>query len=387
MIQVEAEQMTVLANDGVNLTVQRGANGTTNVMHSHDIGVNPAYDQRDSNYPRALSGVLDAANLIPDIGAVEFLPPPTITVPPGGITIRVDGGTLDLCSLVAPIDPSGGLSPGPGSFRNTFTFDPSLVGPGVYTITYSYQIGDTTASVTFTITVTGLPGPLIVKNTNDDGTDSLRRCVRDIEDGGTVQFSNTTTGGATNFSAGNHTITLTTGQIVVGRAMTIQGPGSNARRTFGGNTSRIFWFVDQIDVNVDGLTVSDGKAVPEPATGSAAGGAFYLGSADTLTLTNSTISNNSADSGADNQAYGGALYAGDYNTDDDVVTLTNCTVSNNMVTGSYCAGGAIYAYAPLTLNGCTVSNNTSNGGANGGESGAVETGASDYRVPRFRCSM
>src|SRR5436190_2923443 len=68
---------------------------------------------------------------------------------------------------------------------------------------------------------------LTVTNTNDSGAGSLRQAVLDAVPGDTIVFAVT------------GTITLTTGEIVVNKNLTITGPGSSVLAVSGNNASRI----------------------------------------------------------------------------------------------------------------------------------------------------
>ena len=98
-----------------------------------------------------------------------------------------------------------------------------------------------------------------------------------------------------------------------------------------------------------GTTISDNTIL----SGSGSGGGIYSNGHSTLTLTNCTISGNSALS-----AGGGLLNSG-YST----AALTNTTISDNTAATN---GGGLYNvnYGAVTLTNCTVSGNTAN--ANGG---------------------
>ena len=87
-------------------------------------------------------------------------------------------------------------------------------------------------------------------------------------------------------------------------------------------------------VNLGNLTITHGKS------GSGGG----IDNEGTLTLTNCTVSGNSA-------SYSGG---GIYNSG-DTLTLTNCTISGN--SASY-SGGGIFNYGKLTLTNCTISGNS-----------------------------
>jgi Ca2+-binding RTX toxin-like protein len=104
-------------------------------------------------------------------------------------------------------------------------------------------------------------------------------------------------------------------------------------------------------------TVSGNRVAAPAGTGYAAqgGGIFAF---NTVTLTASTITGNSATA---NGATGGGIVA-------STVTLTNSTVSGNSVEGPLSYGGGIFAYAALTLSDSTVSGNSAAGlgGSQGG---------------------
>jgi len=97
--------------------------------------------------------------------------------------------------------------------------------------------------------------------------------------------------------------------------------------------------VFQVDANVtasiSGLTISGGKT-----TGN--GGGLY-NNGGTATLTNCTVSGNSASNGGGLWSCGTAM-------------LTNCTVSGNSASGYF--GGGLYNHGTATLTNCTVSGNS-----------------------------
>ena len=136
-------------------------------------------------------------------------------------------------------------------------------------------IGDACESATSTVT-----------NTNDSGAGSLRQAVADANDGDTIDFNLT-------YPA---TITLITGQLVVGNSVTISGPGANNLTVDGNANDRVFYISPGKTVTIDGLTVTNGHVA-----GANNGGAIYNDSAN-LTITNSALSGNSAGGG------GGGIY-------------------------------------------------------------------------------
>ena len=169
---------------------------------------------------------------------------------------------------------------------------------------------------------------LTVTSTADSGPGSLRDTIAAASPGDTIDFS----------VAG--TITLTTGMLTIGKNLTITGPGASSLTISGNNSSTVFSISAGTAVNISGLTVSNGNAGPDDG-----GGILNSG---TLTLTNVTISNNSAKGG------GGIVNGG-------TLTLTNVTISNNSAED----GGGIFNFDTLTLTNVTISGNSATGNGGG----------------------
>ncbi len=119
------------------------------------------------------------------------------------------------------------------------------------------------------------------------------------------------------------TITLTTGELLVAKSLTINGPGAD-------------------------LLAIDGNAISR---------VFEIGSGETVTIFNLTIRN-----GLDDVSGGGIL-----NGDGATSTITNCTVSGNLAGGILGQGGGIFNAGTLTIVNSTVNGNTA--GSAGGVSG------------------
>src|SRR5262249_20968210 len=75
-----------------------------------------------------------------------------------------------------------------------------------------------------------LPSTLTVLNLNDAGAGSLREELARAQDGDTVVFAPRLRG----------TITLTSGELQVGKDVTIQGPGAGRLAVSGNHDSRVF---------------------------------------------------------------------------------------------------------------------------------------------------
>ena len=204
---------------------------------------------------------------------------------------------------------------------------------------------------------------LTVTSNLDDGTDcTLREAVEAINAGANQNGCSAAGAYGTNdtivFAPAliNSTITLTDqadSDIEINKALTITGPvagdptGLTIERSAGAsNPFRLFEVTADVPLTLENLTLTGGDA------GSGNDGGGVLASGD-VTLTNSTVSNNSADN-----IGGGVRASGD-------VTLTNSIVSNN---SAGARGGGIDASGSVMLTNSTVSDNTGDlvGGGSGG---------------------
>ncbi len=180
-----------------------------------------------------------------------------------------------------------------------------------------------------------------VTNTDDSGPGSLRAAVAAANAGDTIQF---------NVSG---IITLTSGELLLTKGLTITGPGASQLAVSGGHASRIFTIGFGANVNISGLTIENGNA-----SESGGGGIYNQGG---LTLTNSTILGNSATAGSS----GGGIY------NSGALTLTNSTFAGNSTSN---LGGAVYNFLRSTA---TVINSTFSGNSapNGYGGGIYNSGA------------
>jgi hypothetical protein len=175
---------------------------------------------------------------------------------------------------------------------------------------------------------------ITVTNTNDSGPGSLRQALADVNDGDTINFAVT------------GTIGLTSGELLVDKAITISGPGAENLAVNGNAKSGVF-HVTGGNVTISGLTITNGNA-----SGNGVGGGIY-NDHSTLTVNNSTITGNvSGGIGNDGQANGAA-------------TLQ---INNSRISGSF--GDAISNYAACVNHQCAgyaaVQINSSSITGNGG---------------------
>ncbi len=221
-----------------------------------------------------------------------------------------------------------------------------------------------------------LPSTLSVATNLDSGTGSLRADIAAAKSGDTIDLS----------ALAGQTIGLTSGELVINKNLTIEGPSSSLSPvtispTFslsGYSYLRIFE-VDgaKTSVAMSNLAITGGEGVANNAASAGAvdgqGGAIW--NAGKLTLTNCTLDNNSSIPNAptlQGGAGGGAIWNG------GTLTLNSCTLDNNSDHSgneSTAFGGAIYNAGTLTVSNSTLSGNTvgiwSFEVSNGGNGGAI----------------
>src|SRR5437773_9054746 len=188
-----------------------------------------------------------------------------------------------------------------------------------------------------------------VTNTNDSGLGSMRQALAVANDGDTID--------ATGISG---VINLTTGELLVGTSVTINGPGADVLAVDGNAAGRVFFITLGETVTISGFTIRNGHA-------GNAGGGIDNEDGSTLTVTNCTVSGNTAGLGGgifnggpltigsitvsgNSAANGGGIY----NSGGGTATITNSTFSGNTA-GS---GGGIFNIGTFTITNSTLSNNS-----------------------------
>ncbi len=215
----------------------------------------------------------------------------------------------------------------------------------------------------------GIPPTLrVVVNTDNDGPGSLRQTIKDADASNTndtIMFDSTARG----------TIMLSSGNLEIEHSLSIIGPGASTLAISGEGNFQVFIVDLGATVSISGLTVEQGKS-PMTAPG---GGIVNAG---TLTVTNSTLSGNSAplgDGGAISNEQSGTLtltnstvsanfaqsVGGGIANEGGTLTLTNSTISTNLAEVD---GGGIANSGTLTLTNSTVSANVAQRGGGGIES-------------------
>ena len=182
--------------------------------------------------------------------------------------------------------------------------------------------------------VVNTTGEDIVQNANDGGAGSLRDTIARANAGDTIVFA-----------PGLGPITLTSGELLITKTLTISGPKGGAQTISGGGQSRVFEVSSDAQVSLANLTITDGRA---PAGNFAPYGDDPIGSG------------------------GGVLNRG-------ALTISDSTISGNIAAagGSYCGGGyggGIANLRTLTITSSIISDNTAGTGGpgcDGGDGGGV----------------
>ena len=182
---------------------------------------------------------------------------------------------------------------------------------------------------------------ITVTNTNDSGPGSLRQALTIANDGDTIGFAVT------------GTISLTSGELVIDKNITISGPGPGlltVARSQQAADFRIFNILPSHTAEIDGLTITGGSLV---------GNGGGISSGATLTISNCAISGNSILT-TDGLQHSGA---GIYNV--GTMTIVNSTVNNNqaLIGGFFppSGGGISSDVGTLTIQNTTISENTAAG--------------------------
>jgi streptogramin lyase len=209
--------------------------------------------------------------------------------------------------------------------------------------------------------------PTQVTNLNDDGPGSLRYCVNNLQSYPTL--TNTIT-----FAPGlKGTIHLTSGTLSIKGHMTINGPGANLLTVTSGKTNSNIAIQFGALVTISGLSFRDSSFDQRS----------FINNNGTLTLTNSTFTNNHTGStgGGQNIITGSG---GSIENNSGTLVIRNSTITNNSAFDPFFGGsghqltsgglgGGIYNYhGILTVINSTIAKNSSDvGGGIENDTGTV----------------
>src|SRR4028119_1620330 len=142
----------------------------------------------------------------------------------------------------------------------------------------------------------GTLATVTVTNNNDSGPGSLRDAIASAAAGDTIQFAS---------SLASQTITLSNGQLVINKNLTIDATGASNLTISGNNTSRVILTGESTNVTLKNLIIANGKVsgTSESNAAESAGGGIQSGGTGSLTLENCQVNNNVA-------GFGGGIYTG-----------------------------------------------------------------------------
>ncbi len=172
------------------------------------------------------------------------------------------------------------------------------------------------------------PTELTVTTLADAGAGSLREALALIADGGTITLDPALGGG---------TLTLSSGQLTIGKSVTVDGPTAAPVTISGGGSSRVIEVGAGADVAIDDVVIAGGVAAPR------GGGILNRG---TLSLDRVLVRDNTENSaGPASFDLGGG---GIYNAEGATLNLTDSTVADNVSLNQ--PGGGIYGFFGTTIN-------------------------------------
>src|SRR5438874_1915141 len=178
---------------------------------------------------------------------------------------------------------------------------------------------------------TGQAATITVTNNADSGSGSLRQALADAHNEDTINFDSSLNG---------QTITLTSGELVVNKIVSINGPGPNNLAVDANHASRVFHVSDGASAGISGLSIINGSA-----SGLYGGGIYNDHS--TVSVINCTLSGNSG-------SFGGAIYARGDAYGSARLYLLHSTLSNSV--SALSGGGGIYNRGALIQLSNTVFN-------------------------------
>jgi hypothetical protein len=201
-------------------------------------------------------------------------------------------------------------------------------------------------SLAATDTVTSLAATDTVTSLADDGSaGTLRSVMAAAASGDTIVFSVTGTINLDCTDPGD-------GPLVISQNLTISGPGAADLAISGGLACQVFVVNAAVTATISGVTIENGICSNSPICHSGGG----IQNSGTLTVSNSTLSGNSAGVGE--------LGGGIFNSSGGTLTVSNSTLSGNSggVYTSNAGGGIFNDGGTLTVSNSTLSANSADQG-------------------------
>lgn len=344
-------------------------------------------DERGAGYARVTKGIAANPAARIDLGAYELIAAPVFA--DDSLRVVSGGAVFDLAAA-SGATPPGGTFAGTGVDPANGSFDPTGLALGSYTVTYVIGGSGGTNQTGLTVTVAETPG-LTVTIPQDlvdeiDGQTSLREALAyaaTLTGSQTVDFSNTTAGGATDFhDGGSRTIVLGGSELEISGKVAVAGPGARRLAVSGNGSSRVFslsgshpsdeiliadlTLVDGLGIQGGGLEVDGGTVVVrrcllQDNSASVAGGGIAVIDGS-VTIDASVIRSGVAPQGAGIFVSGGT------------VIVINSTVCENISAGGT-GGGLALVGGALSLIHSTITGNLAVDGGGIHQSGGLATAA------------
>lgn len=233
-----------------------------------------------------------------------------------------------------------------------------------------------------------VPSTFTVGNLADSGLGSLREAIEDANanpGADLIRFAP---------AARDGTVVLTSGELSITDDLKIDGPGADRLAVSGNDASRAFQISSGAAVNIDGLTITHGRAVVR------GGGILNAG---TLTVSNVVLSDNlvvgvpGATPGAVVDAFGGGIFnsgdlavrsSGFFRNQAIGADGTSSSIGSSALGGAIFSNGTAIAPATAAVSYSTFLDNQAVGGAAGidasraGIGGAIANATSTLTVSR-----
>lgn len=298
---------------------------------------------------------------------------------------------------------------------NWDTVSTSATSPNTVLSEGVYRIWDGATFLTQSVIIP--PQTLVVTNTNDSGSGSLRAALASARAVDTVTFDASLSGSTITLASG---LTITNAVEIVGLVDANGKPditisGANTYRILSGDykmtlSNLVFEFAGDHAIyneNADGSSFTNCDFIHNSATDSYGGAVLLMGNnpaSETVTFTDCRFTLNESIKSSSMLGFGGAVttqyisavYSGcDFTSNTAggayggavaqfsptaTISLTNCTFTGNTTipknasSGMKDSGGAVYAVGTLTASGCTFDTNSVDNVYDGDEGGAVYLG-------------
>jgi hypothetical protein len=233
--------------------------------------------------------------------------------------------------------------------------------PGEYgdaLLTTAYVSGDTDPGnwTDLTVIVECDPDPLSVDNLHNAGPCSLRQTLADAPSGATITFRPELAGQTiwVAYPKPFSELPARNAMLTLDRDVTVDGSSLLMPITLDGNDeSRLLLITNAANVTVNHLTLTHGRASAEESPTvcgvGVAGGAIKIVTGAALTLTRSSVINNTAMDSSGTLLDGNGVGGGIANL--GRLTVLSSTIANNYAAGTYAGGGlingAISSSAPM----------------------------------------